>query len=340
MRRVTLLLAGFTLLASVASASSAGGTQAEARWVITDLGTLGGPESEAAAINEHGQVVGWGDTTASDVLGDPVPHAFLWQQGKLTDLGALGSLSESHAPKSHASGINDRGQVVGDSTSARSGFVAFLWQRGKMTVLRGMSDDQASAYAINNSSQIVGQNHSQSDAAFLWRKGKMTLICPPGTDDDSPSTANDINEHGQVVGGCEGRAFLWQTGHRRKLGAMVEASGINDGGQVVGGLWPNYRAVMWRNGRVTAVAGRGSEARAINNLGQIVGSISIYSKGGLDVLAEYPCLWEKGKLTRLAGLGGKLSAAHDLNDRGQIVGWAQTKTGDRHAVLWMLRRGT
>ncbi|HSG13644.1 MAG TPA: hypothetical protein VLA22_07225 [Gaiellaceae bacterium] len=56
MRRALWMSLSVLLLAGVAVASSGGATQAEARWVITDLGTLGGRESEAVAINERGQI--------------------------------------------------------------------------------------------------------------------------------------------------------------------------------------------------------------------------------------------------------------------------------------------
>lgn len=40
---------------------------------MTDLGTLGGSNSRALAINDSGQVVGWADTTT----GYGVSHAFI-----------------------------------------------------------------------------------------------------------------------------------------------------------------------------------------------------------------------------------------------------------------------
>jgi uncharacterized membrane protein len=36
--------------------------------------------------------------------------------------------------------------------------------------------------------------------------------------------------------------------------------------------------------------------------------------------------------------GGKESQALAINERGQIIGQAETKTGQRHAVLWTLKR--
>ncbi|MCC6791468.1 MAG: hypothetical protein IT336_07290, partial [Thermomicrobiales bacterium] len=48
----------------------------------TVLGTLGGSQSEAYAINDAGQVVGWALTADGD------PHAFVWQAGAMIDLSA------------------------------------------------------------------------------------------------------------------------------------------------------------------------------------------------------------------------------------------------------------
>ena len=44
-----------------------------------DLGTLGGTDGFAEAVNERGQVVGGSEG-----------HAFLWEAGTMTDLGTLG----------------------------------------------------------------------------------------------------------------------------------------------------------------------------------------------------------------------------------------------------------
>src|SRR3989442_10079197 len=87
---------------------------------MPDPGTVGGPVSEAYGVNDVGQVVG-GTSTVS-VAG----HAFLWQDGAMTDLGTLGGIGSA------ALDINDLGQVVGGSGTASGGNHAVLWQNGAM----------------------------------------------------------------------------------------------------------------------------------------------------------------------------------------------------------------
>src|SRR5512140_1568918 len=82
-------------------------------YTVIELGTLSGNESYPFAINERGQVVGYG--TLDTPVGEdeqPLQHAFLWEDGVMTDLGTLGG------DYSIALEINDRGQVVGESSTA------------------------------------------------------------------------------------------------------------------------------------------------------------------------------------------------------------------------------
>jgi probable HAF family extracellular repeat protein len=70
---------------------------------MQDLGTLGGDDSRAYAINTFGQVVGYSQTSS----GGP-EHAFVWDTSHgMQDLGAL------EGPNSEATAINDAGQVSG-----------------------------------------------------------------------------------------------------------------------------------------------------------------------------------------------------------------------------------
>jgi probable HAF family extracellular repeat protein len=111
-----------------------------------------------------------------------------------------------------------------------------------------------------------------------------------------------------------------------------DATDINDRGQVVG--LSGTRAVMQLGGRLTDLgvpAGRTSSwAFGQNERSQIVGGTQ--DQTGYAHAAS----WENGRWTELANLpGGKISEAHAINSRGQMVGYS-TLTGDlvRHAVLW------
>ena len=75
---------------------------------MTDLGTLGGPGSEVAAISDQGQIIGTADTKARDKRGNPMRHAFVWQNGKMIDLGTLPGSTECDAIA-----INNGGTIVG-----------------------------------------------------------------------------------------------------------------------------------------------------------------------------------------------------------------------------------
>lgn len=111
-----------------------------------------------------------------------------------------------------------------------------------------------------------------------------------------------------------------------------EAIAINAHGQAIGSGtrdWEYARAFMSSGGGVVdlgvlpgTVATR---AYAINSRGEVVGVGSIAGGTG------YAFLSRNGKLARLTT---KPSAAVALNDAGQAVGWARTRTGASHAVLW------
>jgi probable HAF family extracellular repeat protein len=161
---------------------------------MQDLGTLpGGDLSQAQAINQGGQVVGY-STSASG------PHAFVWTRSSgMQDIGVLPGDQESRALR-----VNDSGSVVGWS-SGSGGTRAFLWSNNTgIQEVEGLADSTFSvAFDINNSGQVVGtSNTSLGPRAFVWSestgaKDLNSLI--PANSGLVLVSAISINDRWQIV---------------------------------------------------------------------------------------------------------------------------------------------
>ena len=151
-------------------------------------------------------------------------------------------------------------------------------------------------------------------------------------------------------------------------GTNSRGTAINNRGWVAGfsSLPENMtrHAVLWRDGSLLdlgTLGGPGTNSSVvwpgINNRGMVVGITEI---ADLDPLhEEWSCtaflpsvtghicrgfFWEHGVMKALPTLGGFQGFATDVNDRGQVVGWAETPVHDPtcndpqilqfRAVLW------
>lgn len=319
--------------------------------------TRDGAGSTAAAISEHGQIVGWTFTDSCNPADDR-DHAFLWQNGKTTFLRAFpgGDTTE-------ASAINESGQAVGWSETNTGARHAALWQAGGQARDLGTLGGKASAaLGINEHSQVAGWSETKTGErhAFLWQGGTMRDL---GTLGGRGSEAVGINDNGQIIGisfptiatwGAPVgpvHGFLWENGKMTDLGQVASAAwqiAINSRGQVAGSREtgslgtaapPNaarQRAFLWANGRMsylpTPRGASGSTAYAINDHGQVVGTCEF--PGG-----SHGCLWQGGKVVDLGFLGpddhrGTSAIGRSINQHGQIVGNSQHFMDFSHAVLW------
>ncbi|MDO3378439.1 DUF3466 family protein [Geoalkalibacter halelectricus] len=97
-------------------------TLVDKKGVIADLGTLGGRNSHALAINEAGEVVGYsqtGEFYEEQGVRLPIWRAFVWKDGVMYDLGSHDDFYD-HAfmppfPFSEAVAINEHGEIAGNS---------------------------------------------------------------------------------------------------------------------------------------------------------------------------------------------------------------------------------
>jgi probable HAF family extracellular repeat protein len=251
-RLTRAVLAAF-LMGTTLSAAPAGAVT----YVMTDLGTLGGTYSSAAAINAVGQVVG-----SATLAGNGTSHAFLYSGGVMTDLGTLGGSGSS------ASAINDAGQVVGSGNLAGDlASHAFLYSRGVMTDLGTLGGMNSDARAMNAVGQVVGSAETTPDPSttlahpFLYSDGVMTDLLVEAFPN---SGAIGINDAGMVIGETEEDlggdyplfvTFIYSGGVLTNLndcGNRCVPTGINAAGQVVGWgefVFENFTAFLQQRGR-------------------------------------------------------------------------------------------
>lgn len=305
---------------------------------ITDLGTLGGPNSSIGFVarpNDTGLISGNAQTTVVDPLaegwgyafgcGDPSGgpcsgsqyevRGFVWKGGAIHALPTLGGNNALAI-----GGANDRGQIVGTAENA-------------------VTDPTcAPPQQLEWRPVIWGPKPGQIEELSVY----------PG---DTVGGTTAINDMGQVVGGSGpcgppspnglNHALVWQDGSRTEIGNQGSPLGgqfdnvptaINNRGQVVG--WSDLpgdattHAFLWQNRAITDLGvlpgDVSSFAFGVNDRGQVVGN-SCNDNGSCRAF-----IWENGRMSDLntiidgdsQGSSYELGNAEGINDRGEIVGFA------------------
>ena len=319
------------------------------KYVVTDLGTLGGTFSNSYGVNLRDHV-GGGST-----LPDGTMQAFLWSAAAgMQPLGTLhgGSNSSGSGPNAYDvvglisdSSIEDpyHENFCGFGTSTIC--VAGFWERGKLAELPGLVP--LSNYGGSNS-QITQVNS----------RGQMAGFAENGVLDPTCQTASAGLQF-------DFEAVLWnRDGHIRLLQPLPSdevgfALSLNEAGHVVGGsglcsdtpLFPlalSPHAVLWeRNGRPFPIPGLGgtqsNTATSINDFDEVLG---VSSLPGDTTMHAY--LWSR-HMDRSRDLGtvpGDQSslpgAMGALNNRAEAVGASCASphpvndlfTGVCRAFLW------
>jgi probable HAF family extracellular repeat protein len=268
---------------------------------VQDVGTLGGAETLAIALNNAGQVAG------GSILAGGAEHAFMWTAGGgMLDLGVVPG-----AGTSRAAAISNLGVVTG--TAAALDFVhAFRWRAAD-----GIEDLGAytpglasfsSGTALNDGGLISGNSDTSGGdrQVFAWtRTGGMVNI---DTLHSSYSDSTAAGAKGEVAG-----------------------SRISPGSTL-------YRAYFWtRTGGMRdlgTAGGTESFVLAMSPGAHIAGLINL-ADGWQRAMS-----WTRaGGMRNLGTLGGQTSRAIELNNKGQVVGFAYNKAQASRAFVWSAKTG-
>jgi probable HAF family extracellular repeat protein len=318
-------------------------------YTLTDLGSLGGGDTQAFDLNDSAQVVGYSRTAALQ------SRAFLWGNGQMVNLGVVNADDFQSA----AVDLNVLGHAVGTSHLKNGLARAALWRNGSIIGLTPELppyEGTSFASAINDHGHIVGA--IDDDGSFfydgiLWANGTRTALGDLGGGSTRPA---DINNAGQIVGTSNTsvelgrpRAFLWQNGAMIDLGLLEAtdedsgANAINADGVIVGtsnrlddSTSVNYRAFIYENGVMRAIPVPSHEVYVsdINDAGIVVGIMR--SNGGVSPYRGW--IYANGVVTDLnslipSGSGLHVAYATAINNNGEIAGVAFDAQGQAHGVL-------
>jgi probable HAF family extracellular repeat protein len=296
--------------------------------IMTDLGTLGGPNSNSFfPLNDRGEVGGLAETPNLDPNGEDFcgfgTHLtclpFIWLDGVMTALPTLGGNN------GNALEVNNRGQIAGvaenstpDPTCEPPSVLQFkpvIWDKGEVKELPTFpGDPDGIAGEINDNGQAAGGSGNCTSNPFahalLWLRGKAVDLGNLGG--AMNNVAEDINNRVQVVGASDligettAHAFLWQKGLMTDLGTLPGdvssgATGINDNGLIVGNscdVNSNCRAFVWEGGIMTdlnTLTTNGSSlflldaSGGTNSRGEVAGRVFDTNTSQIHAYRAIPC---------------------------------------------------
>lgn len=267
---------------------------------VTEIGTLGGDDATASAVNASGTVVGTSQFTTGE------EHGFVWSAlGGISDLGTLGGSASS------AADINDGGEIVGTAQNVAQEVRVVIWgAAGGASDLQDLAGGGYVPAALNAAGDVAGTLTlpGGEERAFYWTSaGGVTDL---GTLGGTGSFAADLNDAGAVVG----RTYL-----------------PPDTTDLRGFYWSVSTAMIV----VGTLSGGETAATAVNASGLVVG----YSQTASGPHAFSWSAQGATVMMDLGTLGGCCSWAYGVNDLGHVVGTSTVDSGERRAFIWTSSSG-
>jgi probable HAF family extracellular repeat protein len=326
-------------------------------YAVTDLGTLGGSNSQATGINATGEVTG-----VSFTAGGSAVHGFLWNGTTMIDIGTLGGST------SLGLGINAAGQVTGTSyvpgnngpfPPSTGPTHAFLWNGATMqdlgTLPGGSASNGSVGHGINDAGEVTGDSFTTTfgppDHAFLWNG---TTLQDLGTLGGRDSIGFAINNAGEVTGDADTpisimgqpiyHAFLWNGTTMQDLGTLPAGAGaisvgigINAAGDVTGvsDTTADQHAFLWNGTTMQdlgTLGGPTSEGESVNSADEVVGSSGTAGGQGHAFLYDSGVMYDLNTLL-VSPTPWTIYDANGINDAGQISATGIDSGGVTHALL-------
>ena len=368
--RTTIGLFVVTALITLALASSPAGGQTA--YMPTDLGTLGGSEAEAYAINDYAQIVGRSRDSGE------LPHAFHWQNAQMLDLNIehwdRRILQQIYGV---AYDMSNTGHAVG----AEQG-TPFLPVDELDDDVKGCASVQAIIYGpvtMSDSTtpypgdQVTHLGVLPAPAAAAGGRSTATGVSPNGLYVVGWSDY-DLNNriHGFLVTPVNGawadegvtcgvaNSLLQDLGTLQTQDENSSASAVNNHGQVVGWSYSasqGYMAVIVSptvDGAGDPVDWFVDDGSGANSLMTSLGTLpsadgttfghnswaraindnaQVVGEADTGDFETHAFLWQSGTMIDLGTLGGANSSASGINDDGQVIGWSLDANASKRAFI-------